>query len=200
MNEMVSKLINHLIEHPVRLAATNAAVVGAAHFAPTTPVLEPIETSAKIILVLLTCAVTGITGWQKLRGKGGGRHPLKPIRLLMVDDDVDDCALFSRSFRRHHCEVTAVQSHAAALAELRSDRRYDLVLLDARIPGSDPATLFRQIKLERPRQSVAVFSGVIDPGLIESVSKWGFALFMRKPTTGVAEFVEELVSSLRVRS
>jgi CheY-like chemotaxis protein len=175
-------------------------IIGAGAGSLATVQWTAIETGSKAILALCTALLAGTALIQKWRGRSSRRLPVKPVRILMVDDSVDDADLFSRSFKRNHCEVTPVHSHAAAISELRSERRYDLVLLDARMPGEDPVILYKQIRNERPRVTVAIFGSVIESSLVESISRFGFALFVRKPTAGVGEFVEELISAFRVRS
>jgi hypothetical protein len=60
MRELLSRFVGHLVEHPGRLAVTNAGVLGAVH-------LAPIESVLKTILLVLTCLVTGMSAWGKFQ-------------------------------------------------------------------------------------------------------------------------------------
>lgn len=160
-----------------------------------------IETGSKAALALCTALLAGTALVQKWRGRSRGKSTgTRPSELLMIDDSEDDCDLFARAFRRYHCNVTCVSTGAKALELLRSRQTFDWVLLDAKIPGENVVDTFRRVRDERPKLGVALFSGALEASTIEAISSLGFAIFIKKPSSGLGAFVDDLVSTLRIRS
>jgi signal transduction histidine kinase/CheY-like chemotaxis protein len=81
---------------------------------------------------------------QMARDRLGGR------RILLVDDNVTSLRLLVGYAQKWGMEPRAVQSGAEAMAELESGRVFDLVLIDAQMPGMDGPTLVRKIQELRP--------------------------------------------------
>lgn len=59
-----------------------------------------------------------------------------PWRILLVDDNLSDCAFWADILKRHGCVVMLCQSGQEAL-KLMGEEAYDCVLLDVMIPGED---------------------------------------------------------------
>ncbi len=170
----------------------NAGVLAALQWAP-------IESCFKALMAFVTFLLAATALWQKWRGRSRSKQAASRMsELLMIDDSTGDCLLFSRAFRRHRCNVTFVHSGKEAVEVLRGKQVFDWVLLDARIPGENVLDTFRQIREERPKLGVAIVLGVLEATVIEAVSSVGFAVFIRKPSSGLAAFVDELVSTLRI--
>ena len=66
-------------------------------------------------------------------------------RILVVDDDPDICENLSDILTDLSYHVDCAQDGAAAL-RLVDQQRYDVALLDLKMPGMDGLTLFREIK------------------------------------------------------
>ena len=69
-------------------------------------------------------------------------------RILVVDDDPDICQNLSDILSDLGYQVDYAQNGPAAL-ELVDQRRYDVALLDLKMPGMDGVTLHREIKKRR---------------------------------------------------
>lgn len=82
----------------------------------------------------------------------GGPWAPRPIRVLMVEDDVDDVFLTETALRRSklHLELQVVGQGSEALAALGlpggDARRPDLVLLDLTLPDMDGRQVLTAIK------------------------------------------------------
>jgi CheY-like chemotaxis protein len=84
---------------------------------------------------------------------------MKPhVKILIVDDEAVVRQSFTRILASERCQVVAVDSGAAALQQLQQER-FDLVLLDLRMPGMDGLTLLRRIKQQWPETEVVVITG-----------------------------------------
>ena len=65
--------------------------------------------------------------------------------LLIVDDDLNLLRLIRTLFRAEGYEAYAVSSGEDALHAL-SDKSFDAIILDLRMPGMDGRTLFRELR------------------------------------------------------
>ncbi|MFC1731338.1 response regulator [candidate division KSB1 bacterium] len=115
--------------------------------------------------------------------------------ILVVDDEKSIC---------HNCEKilagedTSVFTALSGFECLRllDERRYDLVVLDIKIPDIDGLTLLRQIKEKSPQTSVIIITGY--PTLKNTIEakKLGAAAFVIKPFTPdeLLEPVKEIIA------
>jgi CheY-like chemotaxis protein len=69
----------------------------------------------------------------------------RPATILVVDDDVDTCANLSDILTDLGYHVDTAHGGPAAL-ELARRRRYDIALLDFKMPGMDGLTLYRELR------------------------------------------------------
>ena len=78
----------------------------------------------------------------------------KPLRILLVDDSIDDCAAFRRAFEKSDvpAEITYETNAAVALQRLvKEGDAFDLVVTDHRLPGMNGLELCREVlHLEMP--------------------------------------------------
>jgi DNA-binding NtrC family response regulator len=73
----------------------------------------------------------------------------KDAAILVVDDEVDTCRNLSDILTDLGYHVDTAHDGPAALALVRA-KRYDVALLDLRMPGIDGLALYREIKTIRP--------------------------------------------------
>lgn len=85
---------------------------------------------------------------QMARERLGGR------RVLLVDDNDTFLRLLVGYAHRWGMEPRAVKSGAEALAELEAGRVFDLILIDAQMPGMDGSALARKIQELRPAEEL----------------------------------------------
>ena len=80
------------------------------------------------------------------------------VKILIVDDDSTVRQAFERILASEHCDVVAVPGGAEALQAMDA-QRFDVVLLDLRMPGLDGLSVLRAIKQDWPATEVVVITG-----------------------------------------
>lgn len=80
------------------------------------------------------------------------------VKILIVDDDATVRRAFERILAGEHCDVVAVPGGAEALQAMDA-QRFDVVLLDLRMPGLDGLSVLRTIKHDWPATEVVVITG-----------------------------------------
>lgn len=100
--------------------------------------------------------------------------------ILVVDDDADTCRNMADLFGDCGYHVDAVESGDSALEKARQ-QRYDLGLLDLRMPGMDGLTLCRRLKQSWPSMVVLVITGYPRDGLDQEAVVAGARQVVSKP-------------------
>ena len=80
------------------------------------------------------------------------------LRVLVIDDDEDICLYLREFLTREGFKVTTISKPADALIEIRQGR-YQIVLLDVRMPGVDGVDLLRQVRAVDSDLCVIVMTG-----------------------------------------
>ena len=78
-------------------------------------------------------------------------------RVLIVDDERDMCSFLSEALRRSSLESDCAYDGMQALRKL-SEERFDLVLVDVRMPGMSGLDLLQQIRQHHPHVVVIVMT------------------------------------------
>ncbi len=118
-------------------------------------------------------------------------------RVLVVDDDFAAAEILSRYLRGWGAEVTSVCRASDALAELRrcarSNCRFDLAILDKRLPDLDGLEVAREIRADPDlRRTPLILATAFDrTALREDALANGFVAYLRKPVRR-AELFNEL--------
>jgi CheY-like chemotaxis protein len=81
------------------------------------------------------------------RQRGESSPPLRPLRVLVIDDDVDTAESMSRLVKIWGHEVRTVNGAQAGL-DLAVGYRPDLLLLDISMPVMNGCQLARQLRLD----------------------------------------------------
>jgi len=102
-----------------------------------------------------------------------------PARVLLVDDDPDQCESLSDLLDALGCAVTACTSARQGLRASRG-ARFDLVLVDLRLPGMNPLDFVRRIRPGSHRWIVLVVSDD-DPQRTEAALHAGADGVLEKP-------------------
>ncbi len=105
---------------------------------------------------------------------------MEPIRVLVVDDEVDFASALAVRLRRRGYDAEAVFSGTAAIEQARKTE-YDAILLDLKMPGMDGLETIRQLRKIDPHAQVVVLTGhgTVAAG-IEGM-QIGAADFLQKP-------------------
>ena len=82
----------------------------------------------------------------------------KPVRLLLVDDEVGYLEVLSKRLGRRGFEVTAARSGAEAIRALR-DRDFDLAVVDLKMEDIDGIELLKILRQMLPGLKVIMLTG-----------------------------------------
>ncbi|MGH8122843.1 MAG: response regulator [Rudaea sp.] len=106
--------------------------------------------------------------------------PVAPPRLLVADDDSVSLLFLASALRELGCEVTAVASGSAAIAACEK-QKFDLLLLDRRMPDLGGAQLLQALRARGNRVDAIATSAELDAGLRDELRAAGYADAMAKP-------------------
>jgi DNA-binding response OmpR family regulator len=104
----------------------------------------------------------------------------RPHRVLVVDDEPMLRSLAQRAFINDGFECETAEDGCVA-AKLFSERAYDAVVTDLRMPIRNGHSLALELLAHRPRPVVVITTGIIEPELSHDLMKRGAALVMHKP-------------------
>lgn len=79
-------------------------------------------------------------------------------RILVVDDDLGVRTAMKVLLEFEHYDVTLAEDGRAAL-QLLEGQSYDLVMVDASMPGMDGFETVRELRMLRPQMPIIVMSG-----------------------------------------
>ncbi|MBI3075647.1 MAG: response regulator [Deltaproteobacteria bacterium] len=116
------------------------------------------------------------------QASGPGVHPGGAARVLVVDDHPEMAELLGQYLSGEGYEVEICRDGKAALGRLRA-QRYDLVLTDLKMPGTDGLAVAREARAMDPEVRLVIMTGY---GSVESAVealKVGANDYLRKPFT-----------------
>lgn len=105
---------------------------------------------------------------------------MKGIRVLLVDDEVDFSRVLARRLAKRGGDVSTASCSSEALETLRFEK-FDVVLLDVRMPGRDGIRLLGEIKRLYPQVAVLMLSAHINPDIVISCQAMGACDYLLKP-------------------
>ena len=115
------------------------------------------------------------------------------IRLLMIDDNLDDCELFGRILRHAAplCEFHALHTAAESFALLDSGAEFDCVLVDYQLADSTGLELLRrlQLRFEVLPASFIMLTGAGSERLVVEAMQAGAFDYLTKSETSPQELV-----------
>jgi len=100
--------------------------------------------------------------------------------LLIVDDELIVRDSLSKWFREENYEVSAADSATAALA-LLAEQRFDIALVDIKMPGTDGIELQRRMKEIAPELIVVIMTGYASVETAVNALKNGAYDYVTKP-------------------
>jgi DNA-binding NtrC family response regulator len=117
---------------------------------------------------------------------------MKGLRILVVDDEPGVRDFFVRLLHYQGCLVHAAKNAEEAFAALCNARRYDVVLVDLVLPGTEGLRLIRAMQYMTPGLHFLVVSGkLISPAEQTDLANLG-VYFCAKPFRN-----EELLQAVR---
>lgn len=114
-------------------------------------------------------------------------------RILIVDDEPKICSFISRALAAASYQSDSAGNGAEALDAVARNR-YDLIILDMVMPGSDGAQVLPDLLSARPGQQVMVLSCVSDVTTKVKMLDLGAQDYLTKPFS-----LEELIARVKAR-
>jgi two-component system chemotaxis family response regulator WspR len=115
-------------------------------------------------------------------------------RILVVDDEMENCALLARLFHARYDVLQAVDGEQALATALRE--RPHVVITDQRMPGLSGVELLARLRDELPHAIRVLVSGYAEfESLVDAVNAAGVHHFVEKPfhATNLRRLIDTLV-------
>lgn len=122
----------------------------------------------------------------------------QPSRILLVEDDRNFVELISHVSQRYNCQVEVAESVEQASGRLRQSR-FDLLLLDFKLPGHNGLDLLRRIFATGVKVPIVILSGYITTQVVEEARQLGLVAFIAKPTADVIDQLHGLFHILGIK-
>ncbi len=84
---------------------------------------------------------------------------MKKIKLLLVDDEVPFVEAMTKRLKKREFNVDTAHSGLDALKSLKNDNKFEVVVLDVKMPGMDGIETLREIKRIYPLTEVVMLTG-----------------------------------------
>jgi two-component system, NtrC family, response regulator HydG len=104
----------------------------------------------------------------------------KQTLILLVDDRVEDRNLFRVILEKRGYSVTEVESGEECI-KLIKEKRFQVILLDIKLPGIDGVETLKEIKSVRPDVAVIMVTAYSENELVEQAMQGGSLAFLKKP-------------------
>jgi two-component system, cell cycle sensor histidine kinase and response regulator CckA len=112
----------------------------------------------------------------------GRALPVRPRRILVVDDDPAARVLAHRVFSEAGFDVITIQSGFECLERVRKQPHgFDLILLDLSMPFMDGEETFRRLREISPEVVVLLSTGFMAQERVDRMLAAGMAGFISKP-------------------
>jgi CheY-like chemotaxis protein len=123
----------------------------------------------------------------------------RPAKILVIDDDVDLCAMIAHEFTRMGCDAICVNTGASALAYLEEEAVPDAVLLDIQLPdmlGDDILVALKRLNLHIP---VIILTGYPSDAVNALLHTYGVVAVLNKPITDFTSVMARYMRILNIR-
>jgi two-component system sensor histidine kinase/response regulator len=107
----------------------------------------------------------------------------KPVRILVVDDELGIREGCKRALTPHGFEVDVAENGPAGLRKLREEGRFDVLLLDAMMPGMSGLEMWQQVRQLAPDLICIIITGYATVELAVQATREGAHDFIAKPFT-----------------
>ena len=104
----------------------------------------------------------------------------EPIRVLFVDDETKFLEATTTRLRARDLDVTSFTDAATAL-EAAKGGRFDVALLDLKMPGMDGEELLKRLKTMHPEMEVVILTGHGSVDSAVRMTKEGANEYLQKP-------------------
>lgn len=104
------------------------------------------------------------------------------LNILCVEDDEKTRDVFTRFLKLKGHQVCEAKDGQQAVA-FATQRRFDLVLMDVKMPTLDGISACRQIRTAAPTTTVVLMTGFSDSEDLQQVLQEGAVEYLHKPVT-----------------
>jgi two-component system response regulator HydG len=101
-------------------------------------------------------------------------------RILIVDDDMDMCALLSRFLQRKGFETETAFTGNSGISKFK-EQHFDIVLCDFRLGDKEGNDVLREVKSLKPSTTVIIITGYSDIKTAVDIIKQGAYDYIAKP-------------------
>lgn len=123
----------------------------------------------------------------------------QPSEILIVEDDESFSELILIALKDFHCCPTIAPDGETAQQLLASEKRYDLVVVDYKLPRMSGYMLIKHIFSLAREVPVIVLSGYVTPNMIMEISELGIVPFVYKPTANSVRSFGRLFRTLGIK-
>ena len=118
---------------------------------------------------------------------------MDPMNILVVDDEQSICMLLHDVLTRFGHTVESRQDGAKAV-ELATERRFNLVFLDIRMPGMNGVDTLKALRQLQPEATFVMITGYADDDIVDECLSTGATDCLCKPfsLTQVTDLVKKL--------
>lgn len=117
---------------------------------------------------------------------------MPPIRILIIDDEMDVCNFFRRLLTKKGYEVTAATNEPEALQAL-AGTGFSVAMVDLKLPDTDGLKLLKAIKARQPACEVIIMTGYSTVKTAVTAMQQGAYEYLEKPFDDIGE-IEELIA------
>ncbi len=116
--------------------------------------------------------------------------------VLLVDDSIEDRAAYKLSLERKGYKVLETRSGEECLKCVK-ERKFQVILLDMRLPGINGIETLKEIKKVRPDLPVIMVTGHSEDQMVENAMKSGSFAYLAKPVD-IKKLMEVIDQTLAV--
>jgi len=106
---------------------------------------------------------------------------LRPLQVLVVDDEEVICRLLSRWLTDAGCQAHTASSGRDAVSLFRATPFFDLVTLDLCMPGMTGVEVLRELRAVRQDVMIAIVTADVESRLLDEALELGPVIAMKKP-------------------
>ena len=117
---------------------------------------------------------------------------MPPIRILIIDDEMDVCNFFRRLLTKKGYEVTTATNEPGALQAL-TETSFSVAMVDLKLPDTDGLKLLKAIKARQPACEVIIMTGYSTVKTAVTAMQQGAYEYLEKPFDDIGE-IEELIA------
>lgn len=126
------------------------------------------------------------------------REMIRPANILLVEDDMSYAEMMLKVMREFHCIPTHAPDGAKALATLKMNTNWNLVMLDLVLPIVSGMDVLKYIFTSGSDIPLVVVSGHITEEVITEINSFGIVPFACKGANSI-ENMRRLLRSLGIR-